>query len=85
MDANQVKSGPEEKWPQLAGERLAEIDSHDLSPDMKLTYVWDHGYESVVVERDNGGGSDYKGVFHPRDGLCIGNPCDRCGRVTNYD
>lgn len=44
----------------------------------KFSYTWDHGHETLYEDS-----CSYSGTYHP-DGLCVGNPCEFCGR-TYYD
>lgn len=77
---------PPEKWPTLL-ERIREIALNpdmELGPDEQVTYSWHHGGESFRIEpTDKHGGLNYSGTFHPRAGLCMGNPCDYCGAVSH--
>lgn len=58
------------------------VDPIELDDLDTLTYSWDHGYETLVAKRDGHGTLDYRGVYHPGDGSCVGEGiCSYCGRT----
>lgn len=79
-----IEKIPPEKWPSLS-DRIKNLDSGErvLGPNDKVTYTWAYGYETLDVHHDDtNSGIHHAGSFHPRDGLCVGNPCDYCGHTT---
>jgi len=60
--------------------RIRELSIHDgeeaLEQLDEFTYSWFRGHEVLRA-----GGVEYRGVFHPGDGCCQGNPCRYCGRA----
>jgi hypothetical protein len=44
-----------------------EVDELD-----EFTYEWRRGYEVVTARREGGGSLEYRGVYHPGDGSCVG-------------
>lgn len=59
-----------------------EQGEEDLQEVDTFSYSWTRGHEELHVELLAGGGSHYRGVFHPGDGCCHGNPCRHCGRAV---
>lgn len=66
-------------------ERLADIRGEDglhVGPRDTVVYEWRGGYEILTVSHEGGGSSEYRGVYHPNDGMCEGHGvCVRCGRT----
>lgn len=75
-----VRTMTKERWPFIK-DRIDVLLGGDypLGPGTTLTYSWTRGYEKLTVANEGHGSSEFAGVFHPVDGLCIGNPCDYCG------
>lgn len=40
-----------------------------IGPSTKVSYIWDHGYETLIISYDKGGSSEYRGSYHP-DSTC---------------
>jgi hypothetical protein len=63
-------------------ERVRVLTLHDHVDELdEFTYSWRHGYETLTAKRHGGGGFEYRGMYHPGDGCCVGNPCHYCGKV----
>lgn len=58
-----------------------------LGSDIELSYSWSGGYEVMKWHRAGVGSSDYRGSYHPNDGMCetgtseTSGVCIRCGRT----
>lgn len=61
--------------------RIRELSIHNGEEDLQaldfFSYSWDNGHEVLRGDR-----FEYRGVFHPGDGCCKGNPCRYCGRAV---
>lgn len=64
-------------------ERIRELSyldgEDDLSALRSFSYEWSGSGDGSGYEVFQSGNFEYRGVFHPGDGCCRGNPCRYCG------
>jgi hypothetical protein len=60
------------------------VDPIELDDLDEFSYSWSGGYEVLTANREGGGTLEYRGVYHPGNGQCEGNPCSYCG-MTFHD
>lgn len=65
-------------------ERIKALTLSEIGSGDAISYSWDDGYERLTHSIKGGGSSEYQGVYHPEDGLCIGGGiCIYCGRTLH--